>query len=306
MNKQATGIGFIAIFLWSSLALFTSQIGSVPPMLTIAITFSMASVFLTIVYFVRGELVQSWKDTPLKSMLLSGASYFFYHFFYFYALQHSPTLLAGILAYSWPLLIIMCLSSRKLSTFNWSHFIGGIIALMGTGLMIHSSTQMSTILDTTSNHNTSTSPTILGYFSAFIASLIWGSYSLANRRHSSVPSSCVLWNCIVAALFSVSFHLVLEPHVYNFSQDTWIAILGLGFGPIGVAFLCWDIGTKRGDLSLLGVLSYTAPALSILWTALFGEQTIVNEQIIAGAIVVIGVLIAFYRPTKRQLRDDHS
>jgi len=298
MNKQATGIGFIAIFLWSSLALFTSQVGSVPPMLAIAITFSMASVFLIIVYFVRGELVQSWKDTPIKSMLLSGSSYFFYHFFYFYALQHSPTLLAGLLAYSWPLLIIMCLSSRKLSTFHWTHLIGGIIALAGTGLMIHSSTQMSTILDTTASNNTNTPPTILGYLSAFIASLIWGSYSLTNRRRLNVPASCVLWNCIVAAILATGFHFALEPHVYNFSQDTWIAILGLGFGPIGVAFLCWDIGTKRGDLSLLSVLSYTAPALSILWTALFGKQAIGNEQIVAVIVVVIGVLISLYQPKK--------
>ena len=42
----------------------------------------------------------------------------------------------------------------------------------------------------------------------------------------------------------------------------WLALVGLGLGPVGAAFLLWDIGMKRADVSLLGVLSYAAPIVS--------------------------------------------
>ena len=50
----------------------------------------------------------------------------------------------------------------------------------------------------------------------------------------------------------------------------WAGVLGLGLGSIGLAFVVWDIGMKRGDVALLGVASYAAPVLSTLVLVLFG------------------------------------
>ena len=44
----------------------------------------------------------------------------------------------------------------------------------------------------------------------------------------------------------------------------WLAILGLGLGPVGLAFYVWDYGVKHGDIRLLGVAAYAAPVLSTL------------------------------------------
>ena len=40
--------------------------------------------------------------------------------------------------------------------------------------------------------------------------------------------------------------------------------LGLGVGPVGLAFYVWDFVVKRGDIRLLGVAAYAAPVLSTL------------------------------------------
>ena len=42
----------------------------------------------------------------------------------------------------------------------------------------------------------------------------------------------------------------------------WLAIVGLGIGPVGAAFFAWDIGMKRGDIRVLGAASYATPLLS--------------------------------------------
>lgn len=60
-----------------------------------------------------------------------------------------------------------------------------------------------------------------------------------------------------------SQHLLLETS-YVPSGSEWLAIAGLGLGPVGLAFFLWDIGMKRGDIAVLGAASYAAPLLSTL------------------------------------------
>jgi len=65
-NTQATLIGSIAILLWSSLALFTTQANLVPPLLLLTLTFGVASLLFFIVYLLKGELKASWQKARLS------------------------------------------------------------------------------------------------------------------------------------------------------------------------------------------------------------------------------------------------
>ena len=44
--------------------------------------------------------------------------------------------------------------------------------------------------------------------------------------------------------------------------DGLAALAASALGPVGAAFLLWDIGMKRGNVPLLGVLSYASPIIS--------------------------------------------
>lgn len=48
------------------------------------------------------------------------------------------------------------------------------------------------------------------------------------------------------------------------SGGQWLALVAMGLGPTGAAFLLWDRGTKSCDLALLGTVSYAAPVFSTL------------------------------------------
>tara|TARA_R110000744_G_scaffold17036_4_gene46528 strand:- start:1045 stop:1977 length:933 start_codon:yes stop_codon:yes gene_type:complete len=287
-NLQATLIGNIAILLWSALALFTTQAKLVPPMLLLTLTFGVASLLFLLVYFVKNELKTSWQQTPKSAMFMGGLGFYFYHFFYFYAFQHAPPVEAGLIAYLWPLLIVLMAGMTKGNSLSWTHLVGAIIAFAGTGIMLQSKGQAIN-LDSTSFHWT-------GYAAAFSCALIWSSYSVANRRFQTVPSSAVLWYCLITTLLAGVSHLSLEDPNWSFPITTWMAILGLGLGPVGVAFFCWDMGVKKGNLSLLGVLSYTAPALSTAWLGLFTDTQLTTGQIIACLLITAGALFASLMP----------
>jgi hypothetical protein len=80
----------------------------------------------------------------------------------------------------------------------------------------------------------------------------------------------------------------------------WLAILGLGPGPVGLAFWVWDFGIKHGDIRMLGVAAYGAPVLStrVVVAAGFAQPTL--SLALACALIVEGALIASWRRKARR------
>jgi drug/metabolite transporter (DMT)-like permease len=68
--------------------------------------------------------------------------------------------------------------------------------------------------------------------------------------------------------------------------------VGLGLGPVGAAFFAWDIGVKRGDIKLLGVLSYAAPLISTLLLIAFAQGAASWIVAVACILIVGGALFA--------------
>ena len=66
----------------------------------------------------------------------------------------------------------------------------------------------------------------------------------------------------------------------------------LGLGPVGAAFYVWDYGVKKGDIQLLGVLSYAAPLLSTLVLVVVGIATASWSLALAALLITGGAAIA--------------
>jgi drug/metabolite transporter (DMT)-like permease len=86
--------------------------------------------------------------------------------------------------------------------------------------------------------------------------------------------------------------LAFEGWVAPPSGRSWLALAGLGFGPIGAAFVLWDVGMKAGNLPLLGVLSYAVPILSTLLLVALGLAEPSWPLAAACGLMVAGAAIA--------------
>jgi drug/metabolite transporter (DMT)-like permease len=135
-----------------------------------------------------------------------------------------------------------------------------------------------------------------GYLAAFGCAFTWSGYSVLNRRFAKTPSEMIIGVCgaifIAGGLCHLALaHLGIEPTVLpNLWQ--WLAIIGLGLGPTGLAFLAWDHATKHGRLSLLGSLSYLSPLLSTLLLILCGRAEASWQILLAAALIIIGAVVA--------------
>jgi len=72
----------------------------------------------------------------------------------------------------------------------------------------------------------------------------------------------------------------------------WLAIAGLGMGPVGLAFYVWDHGVKHGDIQVLGACSYLAPLLSTLALIMAGFADWSGTIIVACLMITCGALLA--------------
>ena len=134
-----------------------------------------------------------------------------------------------------------------------------------------------------------------GYAAALGAAVIWAAYSVLNRRHADVPSAAIALPCVLVAMLGAAAHAAFETTVQP-EPGQWLALLGMGIGPVGAAFLLWDIGTKRGDIALLGSLSYLAPLLSTLLLVIAGQAQPHVSQAIAIALLLLGAWLSVRKP----------
>ncbi len=279
-QTRATLIGFVAIALWALLALLTAASGTMPPFQLAAICFGLAGLGGIGVGLWRGTLAQAFIQPP-KVWALGIFGLFGYHFCYFTALRNAPVVEASLIAYLWPLLIVLfaaCLPEGKL---HIRHFVGAMLGLLGAGLLI-----------TRSKGIDFDSGATLGYVMAGLCAIIWSSYSVLSRRFADTPTDVITGYCCVSALLALLCHLGFETTQWPETTLQWLAIVGLGLGPVGLAFFVWDHGMKQGNIALLGVLSYASPLFSTLLMIMAGFAEATWTVLVACAAITLGAFIA--------------
>ncbi|MCK0198422.1 EamA family transporter [Ancylobacter sp. 6x-1] len=280
-RTTATFIGFSAILLWATLALATSATGKVPPFLLTALTFTIGGAVGIGAALARGVGL-SVLSQPWPVWLHGVGGLFGYHFFYFSALKLAPPAEAGLIAYLWPLLIVLLSALLPGERLRPAHIVGALLGLAGTVVL----------LGAKAGGFGFDARYLPGYAAALLCAFLWSGYSVLARRFQGVPTEAVAGFCLATAALSALCHVAFEPAIWPQGRTEWLAVLGLGLGPVGIAFYTWDIGMKRGDIRLLGVASYAAPVLSTLLLVLAGYADASWPLALACLLIVGGAGVA--------------
>lgn len=275
----ATLAGVAAIALWSLLALFTVASAPVPPLQLTAMAFLVATL-PGLIWTARTGSIAQLKKLSWKVYAFGTAGLFGYHVLYFSALRHAPPAEAGLIAYLWPLLIVLfsgLLPGERLTALQ---VLGALLGFAGAALLISGGAA-----GFRANAMT-------GYVLALACAFTWSGYSVLSRRMANVPTAAVTVFCLATSVLSAGAHLFWEETIWPEDALAWAAILALGLGPVGIAFYLWDIGMKRGNIQLLGVSAYGAPLLStlVLVSARLAEPGPV--LFLAAALITAGALLA--------------
>ncbi|WP_170772593.1 DMT family transporter [Ruegeria lacuscaerulensis] len=279
-RTHATGIGFVAVLLWALLALFTVGSAPTPPLLLNALCFSIGGTLGLVWTWATGGLSQL-REIPWTTYLFGTIGLFGYHALYFSALRMAPAAEAGLIAYLWPLLIVLLSGLLPGEHLRIGHLIGACLGFAGAAVIIAGGGS--------SGFQAEHLP---GYALALLCALTWSGYSVLSRRLGDTPTSSVAVFCVATAVASGLLHIAIEETVWPETILGWGSVIALGLGPVGLAFYVWDIGVKQGDIQILGTSSYAAPLLSTLVLVVAGIAAPSWGLAIAAVLITGGATIA--------------
>jgi drug/metabolite transporter (DMT)-like permease len=278
-SSSATLIGFTAILMWSLLSLLTVASGTVPPFQLAAMTFAIGGGIGAATWAFRPGAARALKQ-PWQVWALGVGGLFGYHALYFLALRLAPPAEAQLVSYLWPVLIVLLSALLPGERLRVHHVAGALIALCGTALLF-------------AGRGISFAGAYLpGFAAAFVAAFVWATYSVLSRRFAAVPTDAVAGFCLVTAVLAAASHLMVEQTHWPQGPGEWLAVAGLGIGPVGAAFYVWDIGMKKGDIRVLGVGSYVAPLLSTFFLVLAGYAAASIALVLAAILIASGGVLA--------------
>lgn len=276
----ATALGFGAILLWSTLATLTALKGpAVPPFETTAITFAVGGLLLLAIAGLRGRWAALAPRPAAFALALYGL--FAYHALYFAALRLAPAAEAGLISSLWALLTVLMSGLLPGHRLQGRHVIAAFIGLAAAALLVGDP-----------GGGAGGATRLVGLALALACALVWASYSVLSRLVAAMPSESLALPCLVTAALALGCHAVFEDWVSPPGPLSWLALVLLGLGPVGAAFLLWDIGMKHGHIATLGVLAYASPIISTLLLVALGLATPTLALAVASVLMVAAAVIA--------------
>jgi drug/metabolite transporter (DMT)-like permease len=254
MSKRgATLIGFTAVLMWGLLAFFSKLAGDIPPLQLTGMSFLIGGLVGISSWPFRPGAAQVLRQHSPLVWLHNVAGLFGSHALYFLAIQNAPVVEVSLIAYLWPLFIVLFAGFLPGEKLKAHHLAGVVLGLAGAFLVV------------TKGQGFGLSQGLqLGHMIALPYAMYWAAYSVSIRRYGDIPSDIVAGFCIATGIVALIAHGLFEATVWPLSTQQWLAILGLGLLPVGAAFYAWDFGMKHGDPIVLGASSYAAPLLSTL------------------------------------------
>lgn len=287
---RATVLGALAVALWSLLALLTLATAPMPPFQLSALCFALGGALGLGAAWKSGDLAQL-AQVPKGAILFGTLGLFGYHALYFTAFRLAPGAETGLIAYLWPLLIVLFSGLLPGARLGPLHILGATLAFAGAALLLWPP----------GGGRFQLQP---GHALALACAFTWALYSLGARRFAAVPSQAVTLYCLASALLAGLAHWALEEPVWPQNPGGWAALAALGLGPLGLAFFLWDIGMKKGDVPLLGVISYAAPLFSILFLVAAGYAALRPSLVLAALCITAGAALAAWASAKPALKRD--
>ncbi len=265
--------GLGAILCWASLPAATgSGLSELSTEELMFYSFLSAALYLYIQDIITRKTFRVYFP-GFKECLFGVWGIFLYHYVYYLALDRAPLAEGGILATTWSLWIVIFSAILQFKRLPAAMLGAALVGFFGAGLVISAGREISF----SSTH-------LYGYLLALCCGLIWSTFSVGLPR-LKISGEPMTGFTILAALCSALLYIFTMPH----SAPSFHAIgsaIYLGCVPLGLSFFLWNRAVTRGNMVVIGFLSYLTPPLAVLLVAVVHKQHI-SAQVIVGMVCIV-------------------
>ncbi|MDO5547603.1 MAG: EamA family transporter [Eubacteriales bacterium] len=128
---------------------------------------------------------------------------------------------------------------------------------------------------------------LLGNLCAIFSGMFYGILFLLNQ----FPDGDSLSSLFFGQVFSVVFLSPMVLRESNFAPQTLCAIVLLGVLQVGIAYICFSIGTKHTNPLSAALINGIEPVLNPVLVAVFWGETITPLSFAGAVIVLIAILV---------------
>jgi drug/metabolite transporter (DMT)-like permease len=291
-SSRNTAIGFGGIILWASSLPFGKRCSEdLGPLTTVAVIYFVSGL-LGIAYFAVSNRIKSFAF--LRNWQFYARTFLFglYCLLLYFAMglvPRSQLPFVTLLNYLWPtftMLLSVYLLKQK-CRLPWL-LIGSALVVVGLSIEILGE-QFSSLLSAQKD-----SVTLLAFLSAFLAAFVWGCYSVLNRIWGAKAGETQALPFVLLFSSVAMFGLrTIFSETSTVTPGTYFPLIYLCITPI-IANICWDIGTRLGNINLLSLLSDGLPWASLTVTQLYLGVPIGSATWISAFIIVTGAVVSRY------------
>lgn len=246
----------VSIAIWSTTATVSKLLlHSFDTMQILAVSSSVAAVFLMLVNLIKGNL-KKLKTYRLRDYLITAGvgmlGTFLYNMFLFLGIDNLLASQAMIINYLWPMMAVVagCILLRDRLTVRKS--IAVLLSFAGVVIV-------------TSNGNLSgfAGSNLLGAGYCVLAAVSYGLFVTMNKRLSYDATLSMMLYYVLSAAVAVSC-VVLTGTVPTLDGTQCLGLLWIGLGDNAIAYVTWALAMKAGQTAKVANLAYITPFLSLV------------------------------------------
>ena len=143
------------------------------------------------------------------------------------------------------------------------------------------------------------SGSLLGNVLMFISAVLWGVYtSMAKKVATYDPLQVTAGILGVGALMLVPLAAfeIGAAGMPSLDPQGWLAIVYLGAGASGVAYMLYSVALKHVEASEAGVYTNLIPIVGVVTGVMLGEP-LTSRAILGGGVVLVGVWLTSRQPS---------
>ena len=143
------------------------------------------------------------------------------------------------------------------------------------------------------------SGSLLGNSLMFVSAVLWGVYtSMAKKVATYDPLQVTAGILGVGALMLVPLAAfeIGPAGMPSLDRQGWLAIVYLGAGASGVAYMLYSVALKHVEASEAGVYTNLIPIVGVVTGVMLGEP-LTSRAILGGVVVLVGVWLTSRQPS---------
>lgn len=285
-------VGCIALILWASSIPFAKRCSEdVGPLTVTALQYLVGGVLGVITNFLLGRLNRSelafFRHSQFYYRSALFALYAALLYFAIGSVDREQLPVVTLLNYLWPTVTMLLSVILLRQKFRPLLLITGSLVVF-TGLTVEILGER--VFEVFSQPHSAL--TGAAFIAAALAAITWGFYTVLNRMWGPCAGGFTALPFVMlfssVALFILRFSFEESS---KFPTDVYLPLAYMLIVPF-VANVCWDIGTRRGSLTLLSLLADGLPWASLTIASLYLGIAIESKTWLSALLIVVGALLS--------------